>query len=105
VVHHRDRPLLWPKRHLPPSLSNRVRPDWIGWPRAIDTPSAGNFLKEPLGFLEFQTAVLSGFKILIFMIYFNLKLFELFTGLPLVSNASKIHVLTPIRSVQVALGS
>jgi hypothetical protein len=38
--------------------SDLVRQSVIGWPRTPHTPLRGYFVKEPLGFLEIELAIL-----------------------------------------------
>ena len=77
-----------PAGHRP--SSNLVRPYWIGWPAVAGT------LSWRIHFLFWKT-------------YFSFNRFKikfhLITVLPLISNAYKMLILTPIRSVQIALDS
>jgi len=82
---------------------NPNRPSWIGWPAEADTPSWGKFAKEPLSSLDFEPAVQSVFQRIRFLFWktyfsfsrFKIK-FHIFTELPLISNAYKMLILTPI---------
>ena len=68
-----------------------------------DTPSRGTFAKEPLGSLDFEPVAQSVFPGLRFRLWktyfpfnrFKIK-FHLITVLPLISNAYKMLILTPI---------
>ena len=109
-------PPRWPSSPVgsaaPPSRSNPVRSDWIQRSESHRTPSVGLLAKEPLGSLDVEPAVQSGFRRIRFLFWktyfsfnrFKIK-FHLITVLPLISNAYKMLILTPIRSVQIALGS
>jgi len=92
--------------------SNLVHPYWIGWPAVAGTLSWGIIAKEPLSSLDFEPAVQSVFQRIHFLfwkMYFSFNRFKikfhLITVLPLISNAYKMLILTPIRSVQIALDS
>jgi len=82
---------------------NPNRPSWIGRPAEADTPSRGKFAKEPLSSLDFEPAVQSVFQRIRFLFWktyfsfsrFKIK-FQIFTELPLISNAYKMLILTPI---------
>ena len=92
--------------------SSLVRPYWIGWPAVAGTLSRGKFAKEPLSSLDFEPADQSVFQRIHFLFWktyfsfnrFKIK-FHLITVLPLISNAYKMLILTPIRSIQIALDS
>jgi len=82
---------------------NLNRPSWIERPAEADTPSRGKFAKEPLSSLNFEPAVQSVFQRIGFLFWkthfsfsrFKIK-FQIFTELPLISNAYKMLILTPI---------
>ena len=100
--------LLWPAT-APTNLS---RPSVIQRIQMADTPSRGTFAKEPLGSLDVEPAVQSGFQRIRFLFWktyfsfnrFKIK-FHLITVLPLPLIAHNLFVLTPNWTVQLALDS
>jgi len=89
--------------HRHPRRSNLGRSSLIGRPAEADTPSRGIFAKEPLSSLDFEPAVQSVFqriRFLFWKMYFSFSRFkikfQIFTELPLISNAYKMLILTPI---------
>ena len=96
----------------PPSRSNPVRSDWIQRSESHRTPSVGLLAKEPLGSLDVEPAVQSGFRRIRFLFWktyfsfnrFKIK-FHLITVLPLPLIAHNLFVLTPNWTVQLALDS
>jgi len=82
---------------------NPNRPSWMGRPAEADTPSRGKFAKEPLSSLDFEPVVHSVFqriRVLFWKTYFSFSRFkinfQIFTELPLISNAYKMLILTQI---------
>jgi len=109
-------PPRWPSSPVgsaaPPSRSNPVRSDWIQRSESHRTPSVGLLAKEPLGSLDVEPAVQSGFRRIRFLFWktyfsfnrFKIK-FHLITVLPLPLIAHNLFVLTPNWTVQLALDS
>ena len=65
----------------------------------------GKLHEESFHFLSIYRSVLDRMEIRVLIYFYFENEFQLFTVLPLISNAYKMLILTPIRSVQIALDS